>query len=932
MSSISFDNAYLLFIILPLVALFTVPFALAIRKENANGHNIASMVMHVVMAVLIGFAAAGTSFRSVLTETDVYVVADVSYSTDKNLDLVDSYIRNLDLPAHSKLGVVCFGKDCEVLNNLGDPSEFESVRNATVDTSETNIAEALAYTGELFKEGVIKRIVLITDGKQTDATDTYAITRAVDGLVAKNIRVDAIYLDDNISYDVSEVQISSVDFTKNAYFGREETADVGVQSTYETDAVMRLVRGEEKISEKMVSLAEGLNNIEFDLDTSEEGTFDYKVIVEAEGDENPHNNEYTFTQSVVDDMRVLFVTGSWADAVAAVEQYGDVASIDVYEVDTTVPLSRKELYIEQFRDNEDINFHLLDTAVPVDIEQLCWYDQIVLANLDVSDLDGSTTFMRNVDTAVSLFGKDLVTMGNLYLQSATTEAQRALTDMLPVRYGNQDGEPKLYTLIVDSSLSMEHLFHLEIAKQLSIRLLDILNPEDQICIITFYGDAELVQAPISLENNRQTIINSINGLDGRQGTVIGAGLRMAYEFIAPLPYSEKQVMLITDGLNYVGAGTGTSIPNPETVITQMYDVGIATSVFDVGRQGDAADGSNSDPAATTAKRSLERYAAVGHGKYYYSNNLENLDEVTFGEISDNVTATVVEQEATVNVLRRTDSVLSGINISEIPAVSGYVYSRIKPSATTVLTLDHETPSGNQNEIPLFAYWDYGNGKVSTFTSMVGGENGSWLTHWAESGIEGQFLQNVFEENIPKEKSSVPYNLEIEQEGSVSRITVTPSNYQYDGLVTLNISTPDGDAYTELMTFGSNYYYSEIDSSLVGKYVIEVVYSFAGNDYAQTAVLNNSFAAEYDSFASYDPSELLRALNGRGIVSTDGELALVNNEDDLATYSFDLTVPLLIAVAVLFVVDVAVRKLKWEDIKSFFGFARKNKKKAGGSRQ
>ena len=51
MSSINFDNPWLLLLAIPLAALFIVPFFIAIRKDNANGHNIASGVIHIIMAL-----------------------------------------------------------------------------------------------------------------------------------------------------------------------------------------------------------------------------------------------------------------------------------------------------------------------------------------------------------------------------------------------------------------------------------------------------------------------------------------------------------------------------------------------------------------------------------------------------------------------------------------------------------------------------------------------------------------------------------------------------------------------------------------------------------------------------------------------------------------------------------------------------------------
>ncbi len=107
MSSINFDNVYLLFLLIPLLLLVAVPFALAVRKDNVNGHNIASVTLHTLMAVFVAFAAAGTQINAVMTETDVYVVADVSYSAEKNLDRIDELISEIETPRNTKLGIVC---------------------------------------------------------------------------------------------------------------------------------------------------------------------------------------------------------------------------------------------------------------------------------------------------------------------------------------------------------------------------------------------------------------------------------------------------------------------------------------------------------------------------------------------------------------------------------------------------------------------------------------------------------------------------------------------------------------------------------------------------------------------------------------------------------------------------------------------------------
>ena len=85
------------------------------------------------------------------------------------------------------------GKDYEVLTDLGE--EFKSVKESKVNKSATNIKEALEFTATLFKDNVIKRIVIISDGEETKESN---IVSVVQTLAVDDIYVDAIYLDNNI--------------------------------------------------------------------------------------------------------------------------------------------------------------------------------------------------------------------------------------------------------------------------------------------------------------------------------------------------------------------------------------------------------------------------------------------------------------------------------------------------------------------------------------------------------------------------------------------------------------------------------------------------------------------------------------------------------------------------------------------------------------
>ena len=92
MKNISFDNPYLLLLAIPVALAIIIPYFISRNKDNKTATWIISLCVHIVIIIIVALAAAGLSTESVLTETTVYVVADVSYSSERNLDKIDEYI------------------------------------------------------------------------------------------------------------------------------------------------------------------------------------------------------------------------------------------------------------------------------------------------------------------------------------------------------------------------------------------------------------------------------------------------------------------------------------------------------------------------------------------------------------------------------------------------------------------------------------------------------------------------------------------------------------------------------------------------------------------------------------------------------------------------------------------------------------------------
>lgn len=884
MSNISFVNVWLLFIAVPLFLAVFVPFFIAVGKENRNGHSIASMVLHLCLAVMVAFAAAGTKIETVVTETNVYVVADVSYSADKNLDTLDNYIGQLqnNLPRNTKMGIVAFGKDCELLTQPGE--KIESVKTATVDRSETNIVSALEYTGTLFRGDVIKRIVLITDGKESD-TRSNALKRAVDTLRASKIYVDAIYLDDNLrmqggedsAYDC-EVQISSADYTHHTYLNNKERAAVLVESSFATEARIFLLKDGAEIAKRTERLNVGPNNFSFELDTVQSGTFDYQFRIEADGDESSYNNTYSFMQTVSGAKKVLLICGSQEDASAFEKIGGDTLEVEVFANKADVPYA---------------------------IEDLCKYDEFVLSNVDVTKLNNSAMLLESLEMAVSQFGRSLITFGNVYIQSYENGELKPLEKMLPIRYGKNDQDPKLYTIVIDSSRSMEQLGKFARAKRAAARLIEILEPTDNVCVVTFNGDVSVVQTPVEVGDGTK-LISAINELDAKNGTVIGSGLKRALEQIRLLPFRDKQVLLISDGRSY------TNEPDdPLSAASALYAYGIAVSTLNIG--------SEKDDQEAVAQKLLKDIASYGGGESYSAKTDEELQDIFFKEISDDVKDTIVDRDTWVNVNKPYDDVLKGVGDFENSYVSGYVRGSIKASATTVLTVDFERTNGGVAQAPLYAYWKYGDGRVASFASNL---SGAWVSNWHQTGTDTAFFANVVGTNTPKERVDVPYTVGTNVDGKYARVEINPAVLHAGAVAEITVTCPNGEEVSTPMVFDSSVYFHEFEASEIGKYSIRIAYSYANGNYETNADFVISYAPEYDSFTAFDASSLHRAIVGEGEVSLDGNLTIENDEKEIGVYTLELAPILLITAVSLYVVDIIVRKLKWNDIKSLFGRGKK----------
>ena len=89
MSNVSFSNPFYLLVFIPLVIVVIIGYFLIDKKSRKLPKNIISLVLHLIICVLISLSAADFSYLNTASQTDLYVLADVSSSNEENVDLND---------------------------------------------------------------------------------------------------------------------------------------------------------------------------------------------------------------------------------------------------------------------------------------------------------------------------------------------------------------------------------------------------------------------------------------------------------------------------------------------------------------------------------------------------------------------------------------------------------------------------------------------------------------------------------------------------------------------------------------------------------------------------------------------------------------------------------------------------------------------------
>jgi Ca-activated chloride channel homolog len=846
-----------------LLLLLATPLLFALLRRSLADFSPAQLALQAALRTLVlaGVAAAlaGPTLRRPARGVSVVALADVSDSVPAEaLDF-----ERAQLAALARAAAEHGDPPPRLLRFAANPQEIATNGNAgpllerfpANGGAATDPALAAGLGAGLVDTAAIPRLLLLSDGVATRGD----LTREAKHLGQRGLALLALPLPSPTAGDAAVVDLAAPD---DIHERVPFKVDVRLLADRVMAARVRLEADREATIDdptRTITLAPGATTASFQVRLAQPGTAILRARLEARGDRHPENDQGVLAVATArDPRRVLCLegtpgaAGSFARALGAEGMAAEVRP-----------------------------------ATSLVSGGLGRYDLVVLADvpraaLPDTALAGLESFVRD--------GGGLLVAGGTQSFGPGGYLGTRMASLLPLRLdipARQEEASLALALVIDKSGSMAG-DKLDLTKQAARATAEALPPADQIGVIVFDSQAKPV-VQLQRAANRQRIANDIGRIQASGGTNILAGLREAVDELGAATARKKHVILLSDG------------QSPYDEIPDLVDAARAAriTISAIG-VGDGAD-----------QTMLKMIAERGGGRFYQTRDPASIPRIFSRETSALDDQLIVERPTTARVAKRI-AALGGIDVEHAPPLGGYVVTRPRAQAETVLA----TGDG----APLLARWQLGLGQVAAWTSDLGAR---WGAAWARWTPFDKLWAQVARATMRKGAAS-HFAVRSERRGDQVAVAVDAigrdDNFVtgLDGRLEITAVAADGHAAPiralPLPETAPGRYETIFRPDIeTGALLFGATFTAAGAPAADAAGrLTLPFAPELlprPPSANEGTAELAAAAAASGgRVVHDAREALDPGGDRRET-DFPLRTPLLLVTLALFVADVALRRIR-----------------------
>jgi uncharacterized membrane protein/uncharacterized protein YegL len=348
-------------------------------------------------------------------------------------------------------------------------------------------------------------------------------------------------------------------------------------------------------------------------------------------------------------------------------------------------------------------------TLPKDLEdtQLVVFNNDNLDALPTADKDRIEAFVQRGGGALIIAGEH-----NVYNDHKDLP-EDALERTFPAKLAPpRSPEGTSVVLIIDKSSSMEGR-KIELARAAAVGVVDNLKPEDHVGVLIFDNSFQWA-VPIRKAEDKSLIKRLIAGITPDGGTQIAPALNEAYRRILPLNSTYKHIVLLTDGISEEGDSMNLAKEAANNRVT-ISTVGLGQDVN---------------------RAYLEHIATGAHGKSYFLNEPQGLEQILLKDVKEHTGTTAIEKPIKA-LMKHPSDLLDKVDVATAPTLAGYVRFDAKPTADEILEVDEKDP--------LLVRWQYGLGRSAVFASDA---KSRWASAWVGWNGFDRLWTNIFRDLLP----------------------------------------------------------------------------------------------------------------------------------------------------------------------------------------
>ncbi|HEY5928016.1 MAG TPA: VWA domain-containing protein [Kofleriaceae bacterium] len=842
-----------------LLLIAIVPFLFLLRVLSLTDLSVLQQVVQASLRSLViaalAIAAARPSWITNTSKVATIVLVDVSDSiSDKQLEASKQYVDELaKSQGEGSLQLITFAEKPQVARPDDGKPLSSAIKRHPSGGAGTDTQSAMQLGYGLYPDGYLPRMVIVSDGNQTEGD------LAVEAYRAKELSVKVSWRTFEAD-KTAEVRVVGLTLPDDIKVGQPFEVTAEVWATEAQNATLALQQDEFPNGlepSKTVELREGKNLVKFKSDAKRAGATTFKLrLSKIDKDTEQKNNMAVMTAPVRGRPNVLYVEGG------VMREPGSAA------------------YLQKALEHENIDVSVRGpTGIPSNAKELEKYDLVLVSDVPAHLMGAGQ--MAALDTYVKGMGGGLIMAGGEDSFGSGGYERTTIENMMPVRFDSMKikEQPDIaLVLVIDRSGSMQGP-KLEAAKESARVTAEVLSPNDMIAVVAFDSEAQVFVRP-TRASNRHRISSDISRLQSGGGTNIFPGLKEAHEILQGINAKVKHVILLSDG------------EAPTDGIAELVGDMRASriTVSAVGVQG-------------SDRNMLAMIADNGEGRLYMVEDIGALPKIFMKETQEAQKSQLVEDLIHVRVAKKVEAI-EGTNVENAPPLHGYVTTKPKPTAETILISDLGEP--------ILARWRYGSGSSVAWTSDV---KNRWSVDWIRWGGYPKFWAQVIRSSM-RRKVYDSYDLYAKVADGRAQITVdaidSGDKFVNELDTELQVIDPANNKVTETVPMAqtaAGRYTADFKIQKYGSYLLKAVHKRNGNTVAESlGSVALSYPLEYLR-SSADTEPLAHAAQVSGGHDQAKAAQVWDAQGEKVPYTEDLWPYVLLAVVGLFILDLYAKRVR-----------------------